>query len=226
MNRTLSIFIDESGDFGDYQPHSPYYLVSMLFHDQKSDVKSAIKQLEAKTTQLGFASHALHTGPIIRREKDYINLTIDERKSLITALLHFCRHVDVSYAILHIEKKNCIDVIELTAIVSKQIRLLIERHMTFFQSYDDIIVYYDNGQMELTRVLTSTLTMALSRVSFRKVKPSEYKLFQLADMFCALELTAIKFDNGTASQSELDFFHSARDFNRNYLKVIRKKRLQ
>ena len=30
----LSIFVDESGDFGDYQPHSPYYIASMVLHDQ------------------------------------------------------------------------------------------------------------------------------------------------------------------------------------------------
>lgn len=30
----LSIFIDESGDFGDYDYHSPYYIISMVYHDQ------------------------------------------------------------------------------------------------------------------------------------------------------------------------------------------------
>ncbi len=34
----LSIFVDESGDFGTYSPHSPYYIVTMLFHDQNYDV--------------------------------------------------------------------------------------------------------------------------------------------------------------------------------------------
>jgi hypothetical protein len=62
-------------------------------------------------------------------------------------------------------------------------------------------------------------------VSFRRVKPSDYKLFQLADMFCTFELIALKFENSVASRSELDFFHSARDFKRNYLKEIRRKRL-
>ena len=29
MAKELSIFIDESGDFGDYDPKSPYYIISM-----------------------------------------------------------------------------------------------------------------------------------------------------------------------------------------------------
>jgi hypothetical protein len=88
------------------------------------------------------------------------------------------------------------------------------------------VVYYDNGQVELTRILTSTLSILLHGISFRRVKPSDYKLFQPADMFCTFELIAIKFGNSIASRTELDFLHSARDFNRNYLKVIRKKRLE
>lgn len=27
----LSVFIDESGDFGPYEIHAPYYLVSMIY---------------------------------------------------------------------------------------------------------------------------------------------------------------------------------------------------
>ena len=30
----LSIFVDESGDFGAYSVRSAYYIVSMIFHEQ------------------------------------------------------------------------------------------------------------------------------------------------------------------------------------------------
>ncbi|MDR1320796.1 MAG: hypothetical protein LBK56_05140 [Gracilibacteraceae bacterium] len=115
--------------------------------------------------------------------------------------------------------------IDLTQKLSKQISVFVNDHLEYFHAFDEVIVYYDDGQVELTRVLTSTLTALLSNVSFRLVKPSDYKLFQLADMLCTLELVAIKFQTKTPSRSELDFFHSARDFKRNYLKEIRRKRL-
>ena len=44
--RELSIFIDESGDFGAYAPHSPYYIISLVFHDQDEDIQPAIDKLE------------------------------------------------------------------------------------------------------------------------------------------------------------------------------------
>ena len=37
--KELSIFIDESGDFGEYNKISPYYIVTMVFHDQDKDIK-------------------------------------------------------------------------------------------------------------------------------------------------------------------------------------------
>lgn len=34
MKRELSIFIDKSGDWGSYDFHSPYHIITMIFHDQ------------------------------------------------------------------------------------------------------------------------------------------------------------------------------------------------
>ena len=144
---------------------------------------------------------------------------------MLNALIHFCRNVDVKYTVLLVEKRECSDIIDLTARISRQIRIFVDRYEQFFQSFDDITVFYDNGQIELTQILTSTLSVLLSSVSFRRVKPSDFKLFQLIDMFCSLELTAIKFASKTASRSEVDVFHNAKDFNKDYLKKIRKKRL-
>ena len=41
--KILSIFIDESGDFGPYEIHAPYYLVSMILHNQGTDISENIK---------------------------------------------------------------------------------------------------------------------------------------------------------------------------------------
>ena len=36
--KELSVFIDESGDFGEYSYHAPFYIVTMVFHNQKVDI--------------------------------------------------------------------------------------------------------------------------------------------------------------------------------------------
>ncbi|MDR2355836.1 MAG: DUF3800 domain-containing protein [Clostridiales Family XIII bacterium] len=225
MYRKLSVFIDESGDLGPYRSHSPYYLVAMLFHDQEDAVDDAITALDERVKNAGFEPHAIHTGPIVRREERYRGNTMDERKKLLGALMDFGRHANVKYTLLRVDKKDGANIIDITAKLSKQILLFVTTHLDFFQKFDEIVVYYDNGQIELTRVFTSALTVLLSNVDFRLVKPSDYKLFQLVDMFCSLELIAIKFETNTATRSDTDFFHSRRDFRKNYLKTIRKKRL-
>ena len=43
--KELSIFVDESGDFGDfgeYAQHAPYYIITMVFHDQSNDISQNI----------------------------------------------------------------------------------------------------------------------------------------------------------------------------------------
>ena len=225
MKRTLNLSIDESGDFGSFKRHSPYYLVAMLFHDSRNDTEYASQLLDNQIRNLGHEIHSLHTGPIIRREGNYKNLSVDERKRLLNALIHFSRRIDVQYTVLSIEKRECRDTIELISRISKRIQAFLDKHSDFFCSFDEINVYYDNGQIELTRILTSTFSVLLPNVTFHRVLQSDYKLFQLIDMFCSLELTALKFEAKIASQSELEVFHNSRDFNKDYLKKIRKKRL-
>jgi len=40
--KELSVFIDESGDYGEYEYHSPYYIISMAFHDQADGNKQKV----------------------------------------------------------------------------------------------------------------------------------------------------------------------------------------
>ena len=42
----LSVFIDESGDFGEITERPSYYLVTFVFHEQEKDITYAVKHLE------------------------------------------------------------------------------------------------------------------------------------------------------------------------------------
>ena len=95
----------------------------------------------------------------------------------------------------------------------------------FWKSFDKVVIYYDNGQVELTKILNSVFNTLYTQVEFRKVKPVDYKLFQIADLICTLELLAEKAETNTFTRSELEFFDNVRNFKKNYLKHIRKKAL-
>ena len=223
--KILSVFVDESGDFGPYDHHAPYYLVSMVLHDQNIDIKQNIEDLALHLQNLGYKDHAIHTGPLIRRESVYSSDLMEERKRLFNALFNFARRLDFHYLCVSIKKSECPDVITMTAKLSRAIADHLRKNMPYFEHFDQVILYYDNGQVELTKILTSVFNALFTHVEFRKVQPINYKLFQVADLICTLELLAAKADANALSHSEQEFFGSPRDLKKNYIKPLLKKRL-
>lgn len=224
-NEILSVFIDESGDFGEYDTKTPYYIVTMVMHNQDVDINSRINELTEHIFQLGYDDHAIHTGPLIRRESIYINDEIEKRRALFNSLFHFTRKLDINYICAIIKKSECADNIQLTMKISKEISNALKRNEAFYREYKRIIIYYDNGQVELTKIITSVFSTLFSDVEFRRVQPVEYKLFQVADLICTLELVFKKAQNNSFSNSEILFFGSTREFNKNIYKYIEKKKL-
>ena len=53
--------------------------------------------------------------------------------------------------------------------------------------------------------------------------PTNYKLFQVADFICTMELINLKISNNAFSNSELTFFGNMRDLKQNYLRALKKK---
>lgn len=221
--KELSIFIDESGDFGEYAAHSPYYIITMVFHNQNSDVQHAITKLNQGLSYLSLDDLCIHTGPIIRREEIYAEMSIAERRRIFNKMVAFIRQIDIRYKCFSIEKKKISDVIEATGKLSKQISLFIHDHYDEFLSFDDVKIYYDNGQVEVSKILSSVFNALLPSPIFRKVMPVEYKLFQVADLLCTMELVNLKLANNLLSKSEIMFFGNIRDLKKNYLKPLSKK---
>ena len=48
--KELSIFVDESGDLGEYDYRAPYYIISMVIHDQNYDMNKELEILEESLT--------------------------------------------------------------------------------------------------------------------------------------------------------------------------------
>lgn len=221
--KELSIFIDESGDFGEYSYHSPYYIITMVFHNQSSPIDSALTQLDKELGYLNLTNHCIHTGPIIRKEENYAFLKIEERRRIFNKMVAFVRQVDIRYKCFYVEKKHIADEVEATGKLSKLISSFIRSHYSEFLAFDTVKVYYDNGQIEVSKILSSVFNALLPEVDFRKVVPSHYKLFQVADLFCTMCLIKLKLDSKQLSKSELSFFGNERDLKKNYLKPLAKK---
>ena len=223
--KELSIFVDESGDFGEYNYHAPYYIISMVLHDQTINITHDLKILETELRNIGWPNHCVHAGPVIRSEEEYRGCSLLDRQKILMKMMTFIRHIDVQFKSLYIEKKHIQDTIEATGKLSKQLAAFIRNNYEFFCSYDTVKIYYDNGQIEVTRILSSVFNALLENVEFRKVLPADYRLFQVADLICTLKLSELKMTNHLLSKSEIYFFNDQRTLRKNYLKPLARKEL-
>lgn len=223
--KELSVFVDESGDFGDYDYHSPFYIISLVFHNQSVDIKEDLNRFEKEMIYIGWPNHCVHAGLLLRTEKEYKDCSLEERQRLIKKIMGFTRKLDISVKSIYVEKKKFTNSIDITGILSKQLATFIKENMEYFLSFDLIKIYYDSGQVEVTRVLSSVFNSLLDNVQFKKVVPAEYRLFQVADLICTLKLTELKMNNHLLTKSDHLFFDNERTFKKNYLKIIELKEL-
>lgn len=221
--RELSIFIDESGDFGPYEHHAPYYLITLVFHDQAVSIAKDIEFLKRRVADQGFHDdHAVHAGPLIRREADYAHLDLNARKKLFRSLFDFMRKTPVGFKTFVFRKREFADHDALVSRMSRDIGAYVRENLATFQSFGRIVVYYDGGQKEITNLINTVLNTLLE-AEVRRVRPSDYRLFQAADMICTLELLATKLEDGGLSKSEDEFFGGVRNLRKNYLRPLERK---
>lgn len=223
--RELSIFIDESGDFGELKERPAYYLVTMVFHNQGIDLSKEIEILETSMRTAGFDVEYIYTGPVIRREQIFSSYSLNERRKLLYKMLYFYNQCDIYHDTVVVNRKEAFDKTSLTGRLSKELKRMITKHYAYFEQFDKIIVYYDNGQIELSAILNAVLTALFKEVEFRKAEPQKYRLLQVADFVCSIELLKIKRKEKRLSRSEEMFFYKPQELKKPFIKSLEEKRL-
>ena len=150
-------------------------------------------------------------------------MNIPEHRRIFNKIIAFIRQINIRYKCFYIDKKHIDDVVEASGKLSKQISQFIKDHYDDFLSFDDVKIYYDNGQVEVSKILSSVFNALLPNPVFRKVMPKDYKLFQVADLLCTMELVNLKLESNSFTNSDLSFFGSIRDLKKNYLKPLHSK---
>ena len=198
--KELSIFIDESGDFGETFNQSPFYIVTLVFHNQEYDISENVTRLKHWLNESNINDKYIHTHPIIRKEYPYNNLNIVVNKR---------------------EFKNKHS---LSANIAKQLSKFTDIYSEYLHQFERIIVYYDNGQNELSYILNVILNAKLSLVEFKNASPISYQLLQVADFLCSMELLKQKHKNNLLTKSEKTFFYKPQELQKNYIKSVEKKK--
>ncbi len=222
--RELSVFCDESGDFGTTSFHAPFYLVSLVFHEQDKTVDEYVARFELEMATRGFTGYVpVHTALLIRREERYAAVDLACRKKVFDILMAFARRCDISYKTFVIDKRLFGFGRDLEVRLAREIGQYIRDNLEYFHSFDRVVLYYDGGQKEISRTLELIFSTALAHIEFKTVRPKDYVLFQVADLACTIELVEARRAKFGLTKSENAFFGGAQRFKKNYLKTMRQK---
>ncbi len=217
----ISLFVDESGESG---AESKYYLLTIVFHDQDAALDNQIALYEGSLRRKGLPNIPLHTSPLLNGHDDYKGMDIQQRKQLLQCFFTMLQHMPIKYHTFAYRKGEFKDGADLVVRMKRDVVNLVFDNLEYLQRFEKVKVYYDDGQQVVTKSLHDAIGYALASgaVMYRDGSPRDYRLAQAADMICALELTALKYEAKEQTKTDDRFFGAYGSFKKNYLKKIRK----
>lgn len=202
----LNIFIDETGEFGFGRGSAKLYGVSLVFHEQNDDIKKEVAALNSSLGYLEFHS-MVHMGDLVAGHGDFSGMDVAKRRKIYNCLYRFSTQIPAKYHTFIIDKKNSKNSELLSQSIKQHVNALILEHLTFFQDFNEIVVYYDGGQAILSKVIEDTFGKLSSYRRKTQFDHTEKKLFQVADMLTYLDKIIYKHRKGIRlTKTEQRFF--------------------
>ena len=220
--KRLNIFIDETGEFGFGKGASELYGVSFPFHEHCDDIMPEHMKLNERLKRIGY-TNMIHMADLIMKREDYKNFDIDKRKSIFNAIYNFSRKIPVKYQTIIIDKKYTDSARVLRQQLSSEINKMIKNHETYFKKFDQIVMYYDNGQETLGTILDSIFLRFDGFEHRVEFDHKEKRLFQVSDMLTYIDKYDYKYKNKMQFTRGEKYFFTTADI-RKILKELNKKR--
>ncbi|EMZ40458.1 MAG: DUF3800 domain-containing protein [Atopobium minutum] len=220
----LSIFIDESGSDG---LKDQYYLLTLVFHEQKNDISKSVGLYESSLAKKGLPNIPFHASPLLNGHDRYTGMEIADRKRLLFAFRVFIRHMPIKYTCIALKTKDHPTTDDISNTMRRQLVDFLFDSLSYFQSFDAVKIYYDNGQQSVAEAVHKAVDYVLAKdaITYRGASPINYRLCQIADYICTMEFTALKYADKTSTSTDEKFFGSWSQFKRGILKEIRLKRI-
>lgn len=221
--KRLNIFIDESGDFGFVKGSSELYAVSFTIHDSADSIVNELKYLNDSLEKQKY-SGMLHLAYLIAKRDDYSILGLEERQKIFWTIFNFARKVPVKLKTIILDKRYMNTRSQLNKAISIEINKFINENKRYFDTFDKIVIYYDNGQETLATILDiifATDERIERRVKFDHVRK---RLFQVSDMLTFIDKLDYKYHNNMPFTRAEKYFFSNKEIE--YIKrKLKNKRL-
>jgi len=156
---------------------------------------------------------------------EYEGLELETRKRLLNTFNVFAQNLPVSYVTFCYKKHEVDTPQKLSRRMQRDLAIFVSDHLEYFLRFAAVKIYYDGGQQVVSEVLHETFWRTLSRQAtmYRKSSFKDYRLAQVADYFCAIELALVKYESGLQTNTDIKIFGRIGLFKKNYLKQARRK---
>ena len=220
--KRLNIFVDETGEFGFGKAASELYGVSFTFHEHSNDISAELNILNVKLEKIGYVN-MIHMADLIMKRGDYSKFTIDTRKNIFKTIYHFSRKINVRYKTIIIDKRYTNNSRMLKQKLSYEINKMINENEKYFKKFEQIVMYYDNGQETLGTILDSIFLRFDGFEHRVEFDHKEKRLFQVSDMLTYIDKYDYKYKNKMQFTRGEKYFFTTEDI-RKILKELNKKR--
>ena len=154
-------------------------------------------------------------------------MEMKDRKKIFQSIFMFTLSLPINIFSFCYEKKDFNgDLLKMQAKITKDVYNFLLDNFDYLNSFNEIIIYYDNGQNLITKILNGAFAISGLNYEFKKeVVPGSYRLFQVADFVSTVKLLEMKLNKNELSNSELKFV-DVYHLKKNYIKGINKKVLK
>lgn len=223
MASRLNLHIDETGN---QDLSEGLYLVAVVLHDHSADITESIEEYERRLAIAGLDDIPFHGKDLLHGNDRYRAVSPGDRKRLLTQFARLVRRLPFEYFTLRYTFSDTHNRNELESRIRRDLAALVYDHLAFFQGFDTISVYYDNGQGAVSVALHDALDYVLAKnvADFRDADYEARRFLQVADYVCTIERASISYDAGCPSKTQERFFGTRRSFNQSYMKQLARKR--
>ncbi len=223
IKRRLNIFIDESGDFGFVAGSSELYAVSFTIHESNNSITNELQYLNNSLNNQNY-NGMLHLAYLIAKRDDYSSFNLEQRQKIFWTIFNFARKVPVKLKTIILDKRYMNSKSQLNKAISIEINKFIKENQSYFDSFEKIVIYYDNGQETLATILDivfATNERVERRIEFDHTKK---RLFQVSDMLTFIDKLDYKFHNNMSFTKAEKYFFTNKEIE--YIKrKLKNKRL-
>jgi hypothetical protein len=168
-----------------------------------------------------------HGKDLLHGNEGYRDVSPCDRKRLLAQFARLVRSLPFTYAVLCYSSSDVHDRRELESRIRRDFASLACDRLGFFQRFDTISVYYDDGQWAVSAALHDAPDFVLARnvADYRDADHGARRLLQAADYVCTVERASIAYGRGSQSRTHERFFGTRRSFMQSYMKQLARKRL-